>query len=511
MRSPLSSLDGQLFDVAVIGGGVNGASTAQHLAAAGYSALLVDKNDFATGASSRSSRLLHCGLRYLAPGKSAWEFVRHPSRFATACKMASAAMRSRTEFVKQTPERVRLMKFCFPLYDGGPYASWQIDAAFGLLRAMGRGGVPLNYRRISTAEVKATPLLKHLRDKDRLSSVAMFDEFQFDWPERIAVDAILDAERLGASVRNYTEAGEVIRQGDLWQIRLRDMLDPTAPTAIVTARSVFNMSGFWIDRVNANVSDAKIGRRVIGTKGSHIVVRLPPECSNYGVATLNRLNEGFYCVPWRGLHYFGPTETRYEGDPDNIHPTEEEFEFLLGEANYLLPTLGLKRSDILYGWSGVRPLTYDPAQPMGARVRQLHDFASEGAPNVFAMTAGPVMSHRMAGEIPLRALEGRLSPSRPPTVPNFASTGAPRENGGGTAEEWAALMERAVATEHAETIEDLMFRRMGSAWSENPVGEDVDLAARVLARAHGWSDARIAQESAAFREQVTHRLHISRR
>ena len=78
MRAPLAELDGRRFDVAIIGAGVNGASAAQHLAGAGYSVLLVDKGDYGSGTSSRSSSLLHCGLRYLAPGGSLWDFALIP-------------------------------------------------------------------------------------------------------------------------------------------------------------------------------------------------------------------------------------------------------------------------------------------------------------------------------------------------------------------------------------------------------------------------------------------------
>src|SRR5947209_7521896 len=124
MRPPLSKLDGENFDVAIIGAGVNGASAAQHLSAAGYSVLLVDKGDFASGSSSRSSGLLHCGLRYLAPGSSIWEFVRHPGRLAAALRMAKQAMESRAQLVTTAPERVRPMKFFFPIYKDGPYATW---------------------------------------------------------------------------------------------------------------------------------------------------------------------------------------------------------------------------------------------------------------------------------------------------------------------------------------------------------------------------------------------------
>jgi glycerol-3-phosphate dehydrogenase len=320
---------------------------------------------------------------------------------------------------------------------------------------------------------------------------------------------VLEAERLGATVRNYTEVTHAAQQGDLWQLELSDTLDTAIRPVRVTARSVLNMGGIWIDRINARVEAGRIGRRITGTKGVHIVVRLPPECSRIGIATLNRLNEGLYCIPWRGMHYFGPTETLYEGDPDDIHPTEEDFEFLLAEANHLLPTLNIKRSDILYGWAGVRPLTYDPAQPMGARSRELHDFGHEGAPNMFAMTAGPVMSHRSAGQLVLAALGEKLAPSRLNKESEFASGAVPRENGARSREEKLAVLQRAVENEYAETIDDLLVRRSGLIWNDNPLGEDVDLAGEVLAKARSWSADRERQEVAAARSLIAHRLHMN--
>ena len=118
MRPPLSPIDARRFDVAVIGAGVNGASAAQHLAGAGYSVLLVDKGDFCSGSSSRSSRLLHCGLRYLAPGGSLWDFAFHPSRLKVALGMARQAMLSRRQFVQTTPERVKPLNFSLPTLAG---------------------------------------------------------------------------------------------------------------------------------------------------------------------------------------------------------------------------------------------------------------------------------------------------------------------------------------------------------------------------------------------------------
>lgn len=491
MRPALKDLSEQSFDVAVIGAGVNGANTAQTLSARGYRVLLVDKGDFASGSSSRSSRLLHCGLRYLAPGGSLWDFVRHPGRFAVACRMARDAMISRARFVELTPERVRPLSFCFPVYDDSPYAGWQIDAAFALLGRLGGRSVPLDYRRLGAREALETPLLEHLRAPDRLKSVAMFREYQFDWPERIAMDAILDAERMGATVRNYTPVTHMARKGDGWRLELADALDDAVPPVSVSARAVCNMAGIWIDDVNGRAEPDGASRLITGTKGCHIVVQLPAECRDYGIATLNRLNEPFYCIPWRGLHYFGPTETLYEGDRDDIHVTPEEIDFLIGEANHLLPGLKVSRSDVLYTWAGVRPLTYDPAQPLGARSRDLHDLSPNGMENVFAMTAGPIMSHRSAGTIAADALAPKLAPSGPAAEPSYAARSV-------------ADIRRAVAEEQAETLVDVMFRRTGKGWSETMGREEAEAAAEIMGEVKGWPRERIAREAADYLEYLRH-------
>ncbi len=310
MRPPLKTLHGESFDVAIIGAGVNGASAAQHLSAAGYSVLLVDKGDFASGSSSRSSRLLHCGLRYLAPGSSIWEFVRHPARLATALRMAKQAMESRAQLVTTAPERARPMKFHFPVYKDGPYAAWQLDLAFRILAALGPSSVPLEYRRLSQSEILSTPLVRWLRDPEQLLGVAGFCEYQFEWPERICIDAVLDAERMGAVVRNYTSAVKIAREDrGTWSVTLTDSLAPE-DSAVVQAKVLLNVAGIWIDSVNSTAGTA-VHRCITGTKGVHVMFKLPPECVGYGIATINRAKEPFYCVPWRGLHYFGPTETLF--------------------------------------------------------------------------------------------------------------------------------------------------------------------------------------------------------
>lgn len=511
MRPHLSSLEGQTFDVAVIGAGVNGASAAQHLAARGYKILLVDKGDFASGSSGRSSRILHCGLRYLAPGGSMLDFVLHPTRLATGIRMARLAMEARAQLVATAPERVVATRCHFPIYRDGPYPAWQVAAALKLLSTLGPRSHPLDHRIVAPAEIAKTPLVRWLRDPDRLSGVATYREYQFEWPERICIDAIFDAERMGGVIRNYTEVTRLARKDDgTWVLSLADRRKDGG-SAEVRAKLVLNTAGIWIDRVNAT-ANATARQRITGTKGCHIMVRLPPDCAGYGIATFNRLKEPLYCLPWRGMHYFGPTETLYEGDIDAIRVEDKEVEFLLAEANHLLPSLRLKRSDVLYTWAGVRPLTYDPTLPKGNRSRIIHDLALDGMPGVFALTAGPIMTHRSAGRDLTEAVARRLAPSQPPLELSYAARAYPESQNSpplldGDPSVRLSDLRHAVLHEQATDLIDILIRRTGAGHTATMAFDAADRAARAVADILGWDEAQIEAEVARYRRYLeqTHR------
>ena len=507
MRTAISSLGDRAFDVVVIGAGINGAAAAQHLTAAGFSVLLVDKGDFASGSSGRSSRILHCGLRYLAPGSSMWDFLLHPDRLAAGLRMARLAMQARAEFVASTPERAFATKCHFPIYKDGPYATWQVGLALRVLAALGSRELPLGQRIIPPEDAKSLPLIRWLRDPEKLDSIATYAEYQFDWPERICIDAVLDAERMGALVRNYTEVTALMREGDAgWKVTLVDRLERADP-AIVHGKVILNTAGIWIDRVNARATTAA-RRRITGTKGCHIMVRLPPECREYGIATLNRLREPFYCLPWRGLHYFGPTETLYEGDLDDIRVSEEEIDFLLGEANFLLSALSLKRSDVISTWAGVRPLTHDPALPKGSRSRVVHDLAEDGLPNVLALTAGPIMSHRSAGRDLTKAVLRRLAPTRPPQQPSYLSHPFPEnQNSPPLLDDDASVrlsdLRHAAAHEYPASLVDVLIRRTGAGLTEDMASAAAGRAAATIADILGWDGPRMEQEVRSYHDYVS--------
>lgn len=491
MRIPLHQLRNGGFDVAVLGGGINGSSAAQHLAAAGYNVLLIDKGDFASGASSRSSRLLHCGLRYLAPGRSVFDFVRHPRRLMIALRMARLAMQARAELVESVPSRTRAMNFAFPVYRKGIYKGWHLDAAFGLLKALGPKNPPLDYRRLAPDVARTMPLVKWLARFEELEAIALFREYQMDWPERLCVDNVMNAEGLGATVRNYTSGRLIERSEGVWTIGLCDMLEKQQAEVRITAKIVLNMGGVWIDGINRN-ANADASRKILGTKGAHIVVKLPDECVQSGVVAINSQNEPFYCVPWRGYHYFGPTETMYEGDLDDVYTTDDEIDWLVREANAMLPGGHVRREDVLFTWAGVRPLTYDETMPFGKRSRDIHDMTGDGLADVFAMTMGSVMNHRSGGRDMTRIVSSRLKPSRPPRPvtykTNDARPGAPRDR------------------EHAVTLYDAVFRRSGLGWEPGISAADSRQMLTQIMDDFGWEEAGREEEIAGFLKLANH-LH----
>ncbi len=501
MRQQLDELDGREFDVLIIGGGINGAAASQRIAAEGYDVLLVEKSDYGSGSTSRSSRLLHCGLRYLAPGRSLWDFVRHPSRLVTSLRMARACMEARAKFVEDTSARARRMTFSFPIYKGGPYLGWQIDIAFVVLKLLWPRGPRLNYRRISAAKARDEPLTNELRDLEQLKSVATYDEYEFDWPERVCMDCILDAIRLGATCRNYTSATLEKRDPDgLWSIELADELD--GRKARVRANVVLNTAGIWLDEISRKAAPAA-RKRVLGTKGTHIVVKLPHDYVGRGVATLNTKSEPFYCVPWHDLHFFGPSETIYEGDKDDIAVTAAEQAWLLDEANRLMPGIHLSPKDIVLTWAGVRPLTYDPAIPFGNRSRQVHDLLDDGLPNVVAMTAGPITSYRSGGALLASEVGRRLKARRAPRSPDFGPKLPPVNDNSppfipGVGSTRLSDLQHAITEEHAVTLVDLLFRRTGLAWRHSFTEAEVERAASVLAMELRLSEQARAEAVAEF-------------
>ena len=510
MRQQLTEIDGKDFQVVIVGGGISGASAAQYLATEGYNVLLVEKGDYASAATSRSGRLLHCGLRYLAPTYSLWEFVKEPKKVLAAMRAAWRSITASTDFLATTPEHARPMTMHSVVYRNSPYSGWQVDIGARLLQAANLNRQSLAYRRTRPETEEKTPFVNWLRDKETIASVVSIKDHQFNWPERICLDAVFEAQRKGATVRNYTRASALVRTTDgRWDVTLEDAANGNA-AARVRCDVVLNMAGAWIDEVNHAVEGApSASRKVLAVKGVHILVQLPQECRGQGIMGTTRSKEGLACVPWGGLHYLGPTETLYDGDLDDVRPDEEDILSIINEVNYMMPGIGITRGDVKQAWAGVRPITYDAAFPKGNRMAfsKLFDLTEEGMPNVFTLTWAAIMFHRSASAEILKAVKSRISPQKSPRRLSFdAKRFSPVPTSEPVVESYpvvsmADLVESA-RQEQPMSLYDLLFRRMPLGWFTHIPPEAVERAARAVAAPLGWSPERTAEEIEIYQRTV---------
>jgi len=513
-------LDGLHFDVAIIGAGINGASAAQHLSAAGYKVLVVDQGDFANGATSRSSRLLHCGLRHLATGSNLWATLLRPDRLARTLGTVRADMQARDEIVRTIPDQLRSINFCLPIYTDDAYAPWQLDAAFAVLRMMSPTGVPLDYRRYNRKQLDQVPIAPWLRDPDRLKNVAVFHEYLFDWPERIALDALFDARCLGAQINNYTrvEGLERLESKSHWRLSLCSTphngpsgASINGEKAQVTADLVLNLAGAWVDDIIGSTG-ITVEPKCAGIKGIHIAVRLPDEFADWGVFAFNSLDQPLYCLPSNGMHYIGLTRTPVNDDPTyrnaaDVSATDREIDWMIAETNRCLPQLAITRDDILFSWAGVNPLTREPEEPLGSREIKIHDLADDGLPGMLALTGGPIITHRRVGKRLLRAVLSHIAPSGSAQDLNYHRVDTSGEQNAPRIESDAfsvstAAVKRCARDEQPGSLADLLMRRLGAGWSSD---QGLGLARPVAeAAAHdlGWSKARIDIEVQAYERHL---------
>ena len=511
-RLPLRDLDGVDVDVLIVGGGINGCSSAQHLAAEGYRVLLVEKGDLGSAASSRSSRLLHCGLRYLAPERSPLEFLVRPKKLWTGVSMAVRSLRARREFVAHTPERLRTLDMAIPLYKGDAYPGWQVDAGAAMLGLLNWGGPSLHYQRRKPAVAAAEhPLVAALRAPEELATVFSFRDYQFDWPERLCMDALLEANRHGATVRNYTEVTTLDPvPDDGWQVTLEDRLTGSA-SASLRARTLLNLTGVWIDNVNRMAAPATPpARKIVAVKGVHAVVQLAAKYQGFGVAGLNREGEHFFCLPWGDLHYLGPTETVYDGDIEDVRPTGDDLDFILDEINYMLPALDLSPSDVRSSWAGARPITFDPDRDKGMRAPSgvIHDLGQEGMGDAMTVTWGWVMHNReMARELVQRVRQ-MITPEGKREAVSYAAVPFPQNTNTlplvpECPEITTGVLRHVAEREQPAHLVDILFRRTNVGWRTRLPPDAVRKAAESAADILGWDDARVAEEIEAYHSYVS--------
>ncbi|MCU7220586.1 MULTISPECIES: FAD-dependent oxidoreductase [Pseudomonas] len=484
-RSALERLDGECFDVLVVGAGAVGCAAARQLAARNFRTLLVDRGDIGAGTSSRSSRMLYSGLGYLAARYPLWQIPLRPLDMWQRLRYTREVMRCRAELVKEMPGHLTKHRFHYPFRQGDRYPPWLVDMGFRLVEALGGWKVPLAYRRLSRDKAAGESAMAADLGGP-LRGVGVFEEYMYAWPERICVDTALDAEWRGATLRTYTRVSQLERADGHWWVTLDEQAPECLGQARVKARVVINAAGPWVDRVPGAGGDSDT--RVLGIKGVNVMVRLPESYRGQGLEAFSSKGEPFYVFPWRDFHFIGPTESTFTDNPDQVRVQDSEIDYILGEANHLFPELGLTRADVQHCWCGVRPTS-----TLDGRTAYLPVRLSEAAdkPDLLTLTGSTIMLHRHAARVIARAVERRLGK-------RGAAPKGMLERERVAADDIARL----VAREHVVRLVDLVRRRL--PWGLDPdLGRQrVEQLSQGMAAALGWSEVRRQEELRYFEEDT---------
>jgi glycerol-3-phosphate dehydrogenase len=384
------ALRARTFDLLVIGGGITGCGIARDAALRGFSVALVEQNDFASGTSSRSSRLVHGGVRYLEHGQLHLVFE-------------SSAERRR--LLRLAPHLVHPLEFTWPVYEGARLPRWKLAAgltlydALALFRNVGR------HRRLSREAVIAhEPML----DREGLrGGASYFDASTND--VRLTLANALGAAEAGGVIVNHAEATSLLMdRGRVVGAAVRDRLGDLS--AEVRAEVVVNATGPWSDEIRR--LDDERGSAVRGSKGVHIAVPRH-RVGNRAALTLLAPRDGrvFFVLPAREDAIIGTTDTYSDAAPEQVRATNEDVGYLLDAANRFFPNAALRGDDVISAWAGIRPLV--PAATDGPGAASREHAITTSAHGLVSITGGKLTTYRVMAEQVNDVVAHRLARSAP--------------------------------------------------------------------------------------------------
>lgn len=347
----ISRLQAQEFDLLIIGGGINGAGVARDAAARGMSVGLIEAKDFASGTSSRSSKLIHGGIRYLEN----MEF-----------KLVFEALNERTKLFEMCPHLVHHLRFMLPLYEDSRVGMAKMGLGMWLYDALSLFQAPEMHERLSAGE--SLDRMPALRAQALRGSYVYSDGYMDD--DRLVHETLRSAANLGAVVANYVRAeGAVFAENG--QIKAVNAVDElTGREFVVRARHVISSVGPWTD---------DLGHRLLGewkrilrpTKGIHLTLprnRLP--LSSAVVMAAEKSNRIVFGIPRHEMILIGTTDTDYPHNPDGVVATKEDVDYLLGVTSHYFPGAKITKDDIIASYAGVRPLVHDGSGDEGKTSRE---------------------------------------------------------------------------------------------------------------------------------------------
>ena len=368
----LERLRRETFDLAVVGGGITGAWVARDAALRGLSVALVERGDFASGTSSRSSRLVHGGLRYL----------RHAH-----ISLVREGLRERGRLLRLAPHLVRPIPFTLPVFKGGRDNP--------LLLRIGLTGYDVLAGRLGMGRHRALSREQLIEDEPALrrdglrSGFRYFDAITND--ARLTLTLALSATDHGAAVANYVEAVSLEMTGGRTSgLNCRDIVSGDELT--VRARSVIGAAGPWTDEWRGRFGEGSVLRP---TKGVHVV--LPRErLHTDSVVAFYWQDRPLFVVPAGRYSYVGTTDTDWSGDPAGVEADAADVSLVLDAINANF-NVDVTPADVTATWAGVRPLIADEGSPSPSAVSRDYEVL-EGPPGAYAIVGGKLTNARAMAE-----------------------------------------------------------------------------------------------------------------
>ncbi|MDW8344836.1 MAG: glycerol-3-phosphate dehydrogenase/oxidase [Verrucomicrobiae bacterium] len=450
MRRDLNRLANTEFDLLVIGGGILGAGIARDAALRGLRVALVEQRDFASGTSSRSTKLIHGGFRYLEQG---------------AVKLVAESCRERAILQRIAPHLVKPLSFLFVVYEGDRRPLWLMRAGLTLYDWLARGRAPGRHRAMTAAETRAEePALQ----STGLQGAVLFYDCQED-DARFCIDNIHHAADLGAVCVNYCGVTGLVRRGD------RVVAASVEAGFEVRAKWFINATGVWAGRLASSV-------KLAPTKGVHLVV--PRVTRQHGVFWQARDGRLVFVIPWWGESLVGSTDTDYAGDPAAARAEPADVNYLLSELRRRFPNAS---TEVITSFAGVRPLLAGTEAP-SARSRE-HQLVREGA-NFLSVIGGKYTTYRAIAAEVVEATGLTRAQCQTDTTPLPRYRPSPNGEQFSTLPDvWESDVRYAWEEEMALTLSDVMRRRTPLALTRHGDAETAARVAAILGRYAGWSES----------------------
>lgn len=365
------------FDLIIIGGGIVGAGIARDAALRGLRVALFEKEDFASGTTAGSTRLIHGGLRYL----EMFDF-----------RLVRLDLRERETLLRIAPHLVKPLEFLVPFYEGGIFERLKMRAGMVLYDLLSFDKTLPRHRFLSPAEVAARE--PHLREAG-IQGAAVFYDAQAWSPERLCMENLIEAREHGALICNYAEVTCAVREGGaVVGVRVSDALDKSGGEIEVRGRVVINASGPWFDRVAGRLMESP-SRRIRTTKGIHITCPLMIERA----MALNSPIDGrlFFVIPWLGYSWIGTTDTDFTDDPGRARATAEDVDYVFRSAQAYFPELDPE--EVIFTNAGVRALVMaEGSESSVSRMHRIVDGARAGAAGLISVLGGKLTGYRAVAE-----------------------------------------------------------------------------------------------------------------